>query len=419
MLATESRIRTRRRWFAVAVSALAVATAPAACSNSGGGSGGASPIVIGTMAPVATPQIDYGGIFSAVKASAAVVNKQGGINGRPIQVFTCNTQRQANQELACARQAVAKHAVAMIGMNNSLNGTAVERILSQAHIADIENTGPLISSYQGNNTFPLTWETGSFLPCASKDLAQKVNADSVVMVRSPLSIGNLFASIVGNGARANGLNFKPPIVTSASVSDFSPYVAQAQKSGAKIVILMLLGSGPQAFVRASGDVGAKYTICTALGLSGSGGWSGLGAAANQLYVGATFKPLSQSKSLPLLKTMLDSMAVQKAGGDKYADTSPQAFQAQSMGAWLGVQAFAQVAKTIQGEVTARSFLPAIARAKVNMGGIIPDIDFTKIQSAGDYQRVYNSDAYLWKWDASNSQYLQEGSILSTLRLGIR
>ncbi|HKS48180.1 MAG TPA: ABC transporter substrate-binding protein [Amycolatopsis sp.] len=405
----------------MAVSALATATVLTACSGSDSGSasaGGPSPIVIGVMAPVGTPQVDFGGIFAAVKASAAVVNKQGGINGRPIEVFTCNTQYQANQELACARQAVAKHAVAMVGNNNALVGTAMERILAQAHIADIANVGPLTSNYQGDNTFPLTWEIGSFFPCASKELAQKVNADSVVMVQSPVNVLDTIASMIGNGARTNGLRALPPIVTADNVSDYSPYVAQAQQSGAKIVVLGLLGSGPQAFVRASSAAGAKYTICTALGLTGSGGWADLGAATNQLYVGATFRPLSEAGSLPLLKTMLDSMAAEEATGDKYANTSPQVFQAQSMGAWLGVQAFAQVAKTIPGDVTAESFLPAITKAKVNLGDIIQDIDFTKARSAGDYQRVYNSDAYLWKWDSPSSQYHLEGSVKDTLDMAV-
>lgn len=417
---TRHRARTAwRRWIALPL-ALSTAVFVAACGGSGGSgsSNGPAPIVIGTMAAVGTPQIDYGGIFAAVKASASAINKKGGIHGHPIEVFTCNTQYQATQELACAREAVSKHAVAMIGMNNALSGTPVENILSRAHIADIENTGPLTSSYQGDNTFPLTWETGSFIPCVSKDLAQKAGADSVVMVHSPTNVATLFTTLIGNAARANGLKFLPPIETSANVSDYSPYVAQAQQSGAKIVVTLLLGSGPQAFVRASGAAGANYAICTALGLSGSGGFAGLGPATNQLYLGATFQPPSQAKSLPLMQEMLQSMADEYAAGDKYADTSPQTFQAQSMGAWLGVQAFAQVANTIKGDVTADSFLPAIRTAKVDLGGIIPSVDFTQAQSVGDYQRVYNSDAYLWKWEPANSQYLPEGSTQNTLKLAL-
>lgn len=410
----------RRRWIGL-ISGAAAAVLITSCSSSGassdsGSSGKASPIVIGSMAPVGTPEGDWGGIFAALNASAAVINEHGGINGHPLQVFTCNTQYQPNQELACAQSAVANHVVAMVGMLNDFQGAALEKILSDAHIADLENTGPLTSSFQGENTFPLTWEIGSFIPCVSKVLADQAHANSVVLVQERGPIANLLATPMENAARASGLKVLPRILTPPNVSDYSPYVAQAEQSGAGMVVIQLVGSGPQAFVRATSDAGAKYAVCTALGLSGSGGWAGLGSASNQVYVGATFKPLSQAKSLPLLQTMLSSMAAEQAKGVKDAATSPQNFQAQTMAAWLGVQAFAQVAKTIKGDVTGESFLTAIAHAKVNLGGIIPDVDFSQNQGIAPYDRVFNSEAYLWKWDPATSQYLLIGSVPNTLKL---
>lgn len=421
-----------RRRILGAVGALVIGCgALAACSSSGGSNPGASTsggsnasssggdIVIGNMAPVATSSVDFGGIPAAVEAAANQINQNGGINGRKIKVVTCNTQYVANQELACARQLVAAHAVAAIGMNNALQGTALEKILSDAHIADIENVGPLPASFQGTNTFPLTWELGSFSPCASSAIKNATGGKSVVFVGGQMPALPVVEPIIQKSAEAAGLAWKAPITHPLTVTDYSPYVAKAMASGADIVALLELGSGPQAFVRASSSAGAKYAICTALGLSGSGGWANLGSATNNLYVGATFKPLSESNSLPLMKSLIDSFAAEKSSGSqyaKYASTAPADFQAQAMGAWLGVQAFAQVAKTIKGDITAQSVLNALPTAKVNLGGIIPNIDFSQKQSAGDYKRVFNSDAYLWKWDSSTNSYQLAGSDPDTLKV---
>ncbi|MGX1163639.1 amino acid/amide ABC transporter substrate-binding protein (HAAT family) [Arthrobacter sp. SLBN-100] len=384
-----------------------------------GTAGSSDDILIGTMAPIGTPQADLGGIPAALEAAAADVNKNGGINGRNVRIVTCNTQYGSNQELACARQLVKDGVVAVAGMNNVFQGAAVEKIFADADIADIANTGPLVEAYQGTNTFPLTWETGSFIPCASSPIAEATGGKVVQLVAFQDPASEQFAKLMQRSAEASGLKWNDPIFNPPTVSDFSPYVARAQASGADIVVIMQLGSGPQAFVKAASAVEADFAICTALGLSGAGGWDGLGSAEENLYVGATFRPLSESTTVPMLERLVNSYADLQASSSDYAaysSTNPADMQAQGVAAWLGVQALAQVARTIEGDVTPTSVIGALPTAKVSMGGIIPDIDFTKLTSAGEYERVFNSDAYLWKWDASNNDYTLAGEVADTLEL---
>ena len=412
------RRRARTRWLRRAAAPCIVATLLAACSSNSSGSGESgpnSPIVVGIATGIQTSEVTFGpGAVAALQAFANALNKSGGINGHPMQIITCDTRNQPNLEISCARQAVSHHVVAMLGSNIVYQGDEYEKILSAANIADVENTGPLPSNYKGN-TFPVTWETGSFMPCVSQAIGKASGGTSVVVVQNVVSqVSTLFDGLMANGAKKSGLRWLDPINAPAGASDFAPYVAQAQNSGADIVIEELLGAGPQAFVRASSAAGAKYAICTAVGLSGSGGWTGTGPAEGNVYVGATFAPLTSD--VPLMKKFLADLAAERAAGNDAADTSPAHFQAQTMGAWLAGHTFAQVASKIPGTVTANNFLKAIAGAQVTFGGIIPDVNFAApAEKGGPYEHVYGSSAYLWKWSPTNGTYSNEGEIQDTFQ----
>jgi ABC-type branched-subunit amino acid transport system substrate-binding protein len=411
--------RTRARRCVLAASAVCLSLGlVVACSSSKskGSQSSASPIVIGMESAVHTSLVTYGpGAVAGLQGYVRAVNKSGGINGHPVKVFVCDTQEQPNLEISCARQAVAQHVVAMVGSNIVYQGAQYEKILSAAHIADVENSGPLPTNYGGSNTFPITWETGSFMPCVNQLIAKAAHGTKVVAVQNLVTqVAQFFNPLMANTTKASGVKWLPPITAPANVSDFSPYVAQAQKSGADIVVSMLVGSGPQAFVRASSAAGTKYAICTALGLSGSGGWAGTGSAGDNLYVGATFPPLSSD--LPLMKQFNADMVAEKASGDNGADTSPAKFTAQMMTSWLAGLTFKQVAESISGTIDAPAFLKAISTAKVTFGGILPDIDFAaKAETGGPYEHVYGSGAYLWKWNSASGTYSSAGQVQDTFK----
>jgi hypothetical protein len=67
-------------------------------STSSGGSGAASGSAIKIMAltPFNTPYDSRPYIYEAVEASAADVNRNGGVNGRPIDVVVCNDKNDPN-----------------------------------------------------------------------------------------------------------------------------------------------------------------------------------------------------------------------------------------------------------------------------------------------------------------------------------
>jgi branched-chain amino acid transport system substrate-binding protein len=413
-------LRTVSRWRGGAIGAVAMLCA-AGCGSSSSSSStvaasaaglNASPIVFGSMTTVNNPTASFPGIFSALNAGADAINHSGGINGHPIKIWTCNSEYTASGELACARKAVAAGVIAMIG---DLNGLASFKtyggILSAAHIADIENTGPLPNGFEGDTTFPVTWPLSEFLPCNSAALAKLAGGKKIVEVEQVQPLNAVLDPLYRNMAKAEGLTYLKTIDAPTS-GDMSSAVAQAEQSGANIVLMSLLGSGPQQFVRASSAAGAHYAICTAVGLSGHGGWAGTGSAAANVYLGGDVKPLNSD--IPGMKQFVAQMAAAVARGDKDASTAPGVFEDEAIEAWLGLTAAVQAAKTISGPVTRDSFLSAMKKASVSFGGIIPPVNFATppqtppkgaLPVIQPFQHVYNAPAYLWKWIPSQNDYV--------------
>jgi branched-chain amino acid transport system substrate-binding protein len=424
--------RHQLRWPWVGALAVVCAVVVGACgssgssgnANGGGGASGAhSPIMVGTIAPVSTAALSYGGIFATLKAWATQENKHGGLNGHPIKTWTCNTEYQSAQELACARQAVSAGVDVMVGDNNDLEGSAYGAILSQAKIPDVENTGAESNGFAGAYTFPITWPLGTFVTCASSNMAQIAGGKKIVAVATQNAVSSALLALDQTAAKNSGDTWLKPIMVSSDTADYSSSVAQAQQSGAQTVLMILLGAGPQAFVRASSAVGAKYKICTALGLSGAGGFSGLGSAANNVFVGSDSVPVTTNTSA--MKAFNTAMKAEQATGDSAASLSPKTYQAQTMETWLGLQAVQQAAATIKGSPTPSAITAALRKVSLSFGGIVPSFSFSDKPETGAgssdpaaqaFAHVWNSTAYLWKWNPGSSTYTLAGKVPNTFGL---
>jgi branched-chain amino acid transport system substrate-binding protein len=431
-----------RRVLCVAATVLAV-VALAACgtsssskssSGTSSSSGGAAataapkgtPILFGSVTTVNNPTVSNPGIFAALKAGAAAVNKAGGINGHPVKIWTCNAELNPSVELACARKAVAAGVIAMVGDGNALASfKTYGGILSSAGIADVSNTGPFPNGFEGSNTFPVTWPLSEFVPCTSPELAKIAGGKKVVDVTSSGPDATTLVPLFEGITKAVGLTFVKNISVPVTTSDYSSTVAAAEQSGANIVEMLLLGGGPEAFVRASSEAGAHYVICTAAGLTGEGGWGDAGSEANKLYIGGDFKPLTAN--VPGMKRFLSEMAAGSASGDSAASTSPTVFQDETMETWLGLQAAVQAAKTIQGPVTRTTFLAAMKKAKVSFGGIVPPVNFaapaetpgaTSLPFVQAFQHVWQSTAYLWKWVPTENNYTLTSTYPDTFKTAV-
>lgn len=99
-----------------AVSSIALTACGSSSDSDGGSSDGGSkgPIKIMTMY-TDTPALSNKEIASNVEAAAKEVNDAGGINGRKLEVISCNNQLDPNVHLTCIRKGIDAKVTAVVG----------------------------------------------------------------------------------------------------------------------------------------------------------------------------------------------------------------------------------------------------------------------------------------------------------------
>jgi branched-chain amino acid transport system substrate-binding protein len=99
--------------FNMAIKSAAIALPCIAYAQQGG------PLIIGEIAPLSGPAATVGARLNQVaKMWAEDVNKRGGINGRKIELISCNDEGKPEKAVTCARDLIAKVSVLLI--NDSL-----------------------------------------------------------------------------------------------------------------------------------------------------------------------------------------------------------------------------------------------------------------------------------------------------------
>jgi branched-chain amino acid transport system substrate-binding protein len=132
--------------------ALAAATALAGCGASGSSkpasqaapsqaAAGKAPIKIGVMTNDTGAYAPLGSeVRNAVQMVINQVNQQGGVNGHPIDAIYLDGQTNPNLAVTQAKQLVADHVVAVLGLEFGTAAHAAVPIFEQAHIPVIVNT---------------------------------------------------------------------------------------------------------------------------------------------------------------------------------------------------------------------------------------------------------------------------------------
>ncbi|WP_230314100.1 ABC transporter substrate-binding protein [Nakamurella alba] len=371
-----------------AVPAMVIALGVTACgssadtsgSTSSGGGGGDGGIHFQVTAAVGSSLTNYPDVEAGANAAVAAINKAGGVNGKQITMTFCNTRGDVNQAMACARQADTDGADAVLGRVDIYSPQTLP-IIEAAKIPDIGSvsTGADLD-YVSPITFPLA--PGTFGAYAASPQAFKDGgAKSMVVVTVDLGIGIKQAEVTGAVGEAIGLEVKPMIkVPTQGVTDFTPFAQQVKDSGADAVLIQLGPTGGQAFVKAADAIGLQAQLGgTAFSLGQSEG-AGLGALASRLMVTSPY-PSTDDLSV-------DGIArYNKELDDNGVAKDPALRRLAGLNAWLSVYAAAEVAKTIQGDVTKESMLEALGKAK--------DIDLFDLVtfSPADLGTDVDADAY--------------------------
>jgi ABC-type branched-subunit amino acid transport system substrate-binding protein len=332
-------------------------------SSSGSASGGGT-VKFGVITAVGSSLTNYPDVQVGASAAVDAINKAGGVNGKKVELFFCNTRGEVNQAMACARQADKEGVAAIIGRVDVYSAQTL-KLLEAAKIPDIGNvsTGADID-YQSAYTYPL--QAGNFgaytaLPSAFKaDGAKKMVVASIDL---PIGIRQgQFAEQVGQSL---GLQIAPMIkVPSQGITDYAPYVQQIKDSNADAAIVELGPAGFQAFVKAAGAVGLRARLSGTAFTFGQSEAQGVGPLADRLLVTAPY-PSTDDRQVPGIARYNQELDASGAS----ADLSLRRLG--GLNAWLSMHAAAEVAKTITGDVTRESMNDALHKARgIDLYGLV-------------------------------------------------
>lgn len=355
----------------------------AACGSSSGSSSSASasksPIKIGIAVPIKSV-VDFSESVAAAKGAARAINKAGGVDGHPLQIVSCSTELNPNQELSCARTLIGDHVAATVGDSNYTNEKTANSLYRSAGVAQLGDT-PAGYSESDPNSY-LFWGGQNYINAAEIYAATKWGGGKVGTVRLDDPFTAPFPAFWKKACQAEGCQIvSQAVIPSNTVTDYSPYAEQVV-SGHPTVIAADLGPGLQPLMTAleqlgyTGQAANQDTNLTAKNFLSQP------VSIQDQYINITpFPPPFASSQFPGIKQYLSEMKAERAAGDTEAPDYLNDSQATTMDAWLGVHVFAEIAGPAHA-FDAASFKKAIDQAhNVSLLGLAPNWNPNKVNVA--------------------------------------
>jgi ABC-type branched-subunit amino acid transport system substrate-binding protein len=343
-------------------------------SGAGSESGSLKVMVIGGFESetLSVPQLVDG-----AEAAAKAINADGGINGKDLEVLTCNTREDENQAAKCARDAVSEGVFAAVGASTTKSAATLP-VLEQAGIAAIPAFPITTEDFNSPVTFPISGgslEYGGAAALLEQEKGIK-NIGFVVRDAASADTGIAFAK----GAVGGDVKFtKEARIPAAGAGDVAPQIAAAANGTDAIItvtnqpqlgsVLRQIAQDGSKVLVASNDAGLPEELISELGDAAEG------------FLAAGSAP-------PILS---DNPAAVQFQEEMKANGSAEKADALSFLSWTATHLAAQVAGDLD-EVDNKSFLDAMN----GLDGLdylwLQDFTTKPIDLEG-YTRLFNRKVY--------------------------
>jgi ABC-type branched-subunit amino acid transport system substrate-binding protein len=330
-------------------------------------------------------------VLAAVQARVAVLNAGGGINGRRIEIITCNTRFELSGSQECARRAVAEKVALFFHAAGGTvaapagspipfanDSSVIMPILSQAGIAWV---GPFIAPGGEDATNPVAFPIGS-LPAAVAGVA-------IALVKQGCS------RIAFAGAQLGGReSFRRGLASVGRESVFETVFPRADPASlipalvARNVDCLFAGSTEsemRTLITALDRSGSRIRLAWVDGVISERGMTLLGPSIDGSIVSSMGRS-SLDPSDPIVKQYRNELDAFNRGVS-YDQFGYQAWAATD----LAIKAMAG----ISGEVNADSTLAALRRLKTN-SPVFGPLDFTRDLADPLYRRMFTTNVAAYK-----------------------
>jgi branched-chain amino acid transport system substrate-binding protein len=404
---SRSRRRRRSTLFKGAVLAV-VAVAAAACgSDSKAGNAGSNSAAPAASAastkPAAAPSGDpinvmtvttlnaagptYKNIANTAMAYEKYINARGGIAGHPLKVTVCDEKFDPAVATTCARQAVDGKMVSIVG-SFTFFAESIVPVIAQSDITWFGECCPITpSELTDKHSFPIGNQ-----PMYAVGAVKRAVDDGCKNINAVIIEGaEIFLPPMENAMKALGKTFGAEVTLPATAQDYSSQVAEATK-GADCVIGVVSETPYITWNTAWTQSGTTARQYGPQGNLNSVSAKGNEASTDGDVIAGMYPDIST-------KPWDEYRVALKEGG---YDTNELDYNSLGgMGTWAAYVGFTKIAETIKGDITAKSFYDAAsATSKLDLGGMVPVLDFTKEWTDGlkDYQRLFNRSVIFSKLD---------------------
>jgi len=374
-------------------SSSASTTTAAAASSSSSSSSSApastatgSPIVTYTFADVNTQGPQYKNIEETARVSADWINAHGGIAGHKLDENFCDGQGTPTAAAACARTAVAAHAVAVVG-SFTFTGNAIVPILAAGHTAYFGNCCAVApAEFTSSYSFPLGNQ-----PLYAVGMVQRAVSDGCKhMVGVIIQGAESFEPLMTNAATALHTKIEKYVSLPATAKDYSAQVAEATAGGTDCLLMVVSETPYIAWNAAFTESGSTARMYGPQGNLDSVSIKGFTQATNGDIIAGMYPDIA----LPAWADYRSALSQYKADPTQDYDSLG------GLGTWVAYQAFAQIVAKMKGPITAETFYKAASTAKVNLPGMIPPINFAepwnKLGGPAGYDRIFNKSVVFSK-----------------------
>ena len=370
----------RRGVVLAAVIGVAATSSGAAAGTSvpGGEEPSGDPIRVMTVTTLNAAGPTYENIAITADLYADHINAQGGIAGRPLEVTVCDEQFDPAVAATCARQAVEEDMVSVIG-SFTFFAESIVPVLADSSITWF---GPCCPITPSELTNPYSFPIGN-QPMYAVGAVKRAVEDGCENINAVIIDGaQVFVPPMENAMSALGKEFGDVVILPPTAQDYSSEVAQATE-GADCVISVI---SETPFITWNTAWAQSGTDAQQYGPQGN--LNAVSARGNEeatdgniiagMYPDISTEPWAEYRA-----------ALEEAGIDQEANDFNSLG---GLGTWAAYVAFAQIAETIDGDITAESFYEAAnSTSSLDLGGMVPVLDFTQEWTDGleGYNRLFN------------------------------
>jgi branched-chain amino acid transport system substrate-binding protein len=351
------------------VMALAVSACGGSTGNGGSGDDGGT-IKIGAWIPLSGAQA-ASGVPQAAGANAyfASLNENGGINGRQVEWIVKDNAYDPQQTVQAARQLVGQDQVVAIVNANGVapSEAAFPFVLEQSQVPVVNHYGGIEPWYEPAR--PLLFGTQTLYEdqaAAMAAWAVESGARRLLVVHDdPKAFADVAAQIEPAAKRADPSTSVTTLPVKLGTTDYAPVVSSVRAAAPDAVMLIVPAPEAAAYLK---EAKLQGVAAPAYGYAPTASSTTVTLAAD---AAEGFRAVSLTKvpsdPSPEMQQFRDAMA-------KYAPDQPADFS--TLLGYANAAVFAEIAKTINGPITAESLVAAYENVGNVSTGVAPDMSFS-------------------------------------------